>query len=527
MTIPGGAAPGIWQGRSWGATLFAAAVSAALLGLLIRGVAIHPPTYDELLHVLAARGIAATGEPSIADGLYPRARLFSELVHLTRGMSADETLAARVPAMVSALLLVALVSGWVVRRAGLLAGLVAGALLATSPWTINIAVFARFYTLHALAVFLAFVSAYGLVGGVQRLPRTIGLLFVCLGAFALAMHLQVTTVIALGAAVAGLLAGMASEQPQVALGFLRRHGWFLAVGGAVSLAVALFLFQRLGFLEAFTGVPRWAASSANRLNFYNAALARDMPLVWPLMPFAVLATCMVHRRLGWTLLLFALIPLAAHSLAASKSTRYVYYVMPALCAIAGVGLATGFQLLAQAIGTRLRRTGFLPAALALSLVAVSTAMSEEGYRAMRLAVGADDYRTALTYGDERDWGGASAQLRQLAAVADAVVTTNSMKALYYLGDYDFEINASIVPETDTRAEFGLDTRTGRRAISTAASLRQVLAEHPVSLIVAETEKLGIDHGFPADAVAVADERCERIDIAADASLTVWKCPRSR
>ena len=134
--------------------------AAATLALLTRNLLHHPPVYDELLHVLAARGVIESGRPAIAGGIYDRAELYTRAVALSRSFVADELVAARAPAWLSALVLIALVGVWTARKVGWFAGLAAGELLAIHPWTIDLAVFARFYTLHALAVFAAFVFLY-------------------------------------------------------------------------------------------------------------------------------------------------------------------------------------------------------------------------------------------------------------------------------------------------------------------------------------------------------------------------------
>jgi hypothetical protein len=99
-----------------------------------------------------------------------------------------------------------------------------------------------------------------------------------------------------------------------------------------------------------------------------------------------------------------------------------------------------------------------------------------------------------------------------------------MKALYYLGRYDYELNASIVLETSTHAEFGLDERTGRRAIGTAQSTAQVLDMPGTTILVLEEEKLGIPAGVPADAVELIAARCSILAVPAVAGVRAWRCP---
>ena len=116
--------------RGIGAMALAATLGCALLALLTRPLLGHPPLYDELLHVFAARGLLTTGEPAIGEGLYDRAELFSWLVAAAFHNFGDSMVAARLPAWLAALALVAVTGAWVVRRAGLVAGISAALLLA-------------------------------------------------------------------------------------------------------------------------------------------------------------------------------------------------------------------------------------------------------------------------------------------------------------------------------------------------------------------------------------------------------------
>src|SRR5690606_20385989 len=133
------------------------------------------------------------------------------------------------------------------------------------------------------------------------------------------------------------------------------------------------------------------------------------------------------------------------------------------------------------LGARAASAGAAVVALAL----VVTALSEEGRRAARLVLGRAMPEQALSYHAETDWASAMAPLAPSLAAADRIVTSNAMKALYYFGRYDYELNASIVGETDTRAEFGVDRRTGGRAIGTALSVSEVLEMPGTSLVVIE------------------------------------------
>lgn len=513
-------------GASWAACAIVGLASAFLLLVLVRHLVGHQPTYDELLHVLAARGMAATGAPAIADGLYDRAQLYTWLVSLANGLGLDELVAARLPALTGAILLVAAVAAWTARMGGRVAGMAAGALLVTNLWTIDLAVFARFYTLHALAVFGVFAAVHAAVSSWPRKPATVAWLVLSLPMLAVAMHLQITSVISIGAVLLGAAAGWVAENRVVAGDWMRRHRWALGVGLVVGLVAGAFVFQRLGFIALFRETPLWAAGASGWVNYYNKALSSDMPLFWPLVPVASLVVCVARPRLGWTLLVAAAVAIAVHSLAASKAERYVYYAIPLLCALLGLAageVARWGLAWADGRGGAWRRTAPLWMA---GLAGMTIAASQEGYRAARLIVGADSDASVLGYGDEPDWSAARPILRDQAARAGVVIVSNAMKALYYLGRYDYELNVSIVAETNTRAEFGIDGRTGRRAISSPQSLARVLDDHADALVVAEREKLGSDSGVTTESLALVERRCEPVPLPAEVAVNAWWCGRA-
>jgi 4-amino-4-deoxy-L-arabinose transferase-like glycosyltransferase len=511
----------------WPAAFAVAVFTASMLAILTRNVLGHPPVYDELLHILAARGITQTGHPVIGTGTYDRVEWFTWAVAASGRLSHNELIAARLPALLGAMLLVAAVALWTVRKVGVLGGLVAALLLACNLLTIDLAVFARFYTLHALAVFISFVCMYQAVTIGTRTAAFVLYLILGLAALGLAFYFQITTVIAGGALGAGLLAGVIAERREQALAIWKRYAMWIV--GAVVLASALGLYVLLRFnaLMIFRDVPLWGAGAADRLAYYNVVLAEKTPLLWPLVPFAALATCIRYPRLGWTLLIATVIAIGVHSLAASKAPRYIYYCLPFIDILLGCGLSICFFFLVRNFATRWPRAAPLIPALVLCLFGATAAISNEGYRTARLLLGRDDYRiSGLSYAADTSWQSAQPTLRALAAKASAVVTSNSMKALYYLGRYDYELNASIVGETDTREEFGTDERTGGRAISTADSLGKVIRTNARTLIVVESRKLDSPAGVTREAALRAEEDCVRVSVPEDSGLTVWTCPRT-
>jgi hypothetical protein len=86
------------------------------------------------------------------------------------------------------------------------------------------------------------------------------------------------------------------------------------------------------------------------------------------------------------------------------------------------------------------------------------------------------------------WTAAADSLRALSAQADVVVTSNSLQTLYYIGDYDVEYQETLVDESSTLRDFGIDYRTGRQVIGTSESLALIMSCFRHGLVFAEEDR---------------------------------------
>ena len=503
--------------------VLAAASAWLLLLILVRNTMDHPPQYDELLHVLAAHGILETGEPVIADGRYDRAELFTRIVAATfewRGESLDS---ARFPALVSALALIALLGSWVTSRAGLIAGSSAALLLTISVTTIGLSTFARFYTLHALAVAVMAVSLYeALVHGRARLTRTL-LIGIAVLAAAVAVHLQITTVIAIGATLSGLVAAFVVHRRDWVGAIIRARPFVFSALLIATLVVLALLEWKVHLIAHAMEVPLWAEDRASRPLYYFEQLAADLPLFWPLFPLAALAAIAVFDRFGTFCTVVAVSALVVHSIAASKAIRYVYYAMPFVCSVLGCGIAVALPLMRRWLERSAPRFAYAAMPLTLAIFAITFLGSQEGQRTLRFAVKGNAAENLKMYASESNWSLALPMLRPPAEAANLVIVSAGVKGLYYLGRYDFELNASAVLESDSGGEFGRDSRTGREVISTADSLADVLGRAGTKLVVIDHDKLGRETGVTPAAVRVIEAQCQSLALPAESRVFAWRC----
>jgi hypothetical protein len=513
------------QSRSYVAGLLAGVFGCALLFAMAWRMIDHLPQYDELFHFLAARGIRAHGMPAIADGTYDRAEMFTWLVAGAIKAFGDSLMAARIPSLLASAGLLMLMTLWVTRRVDLLAGVTAAIVLCLLPATLDLAVFIRFYTVHALLVMGMSIALYEAAARQRPLGHRIGLAVAAAVLLVLAMHFQVTTLIAFAAVAAAVGAVLLVDHWKIAMRFFRRHPGWIAAGAVVAVVGGSVALSGVGMVDELRKAPLWASPSANRPQYYLIEIARDTPLLWPMFPVAVLVALFFgNRRLTIFCVVVLLLALVVHSIAAAKTMRYIYYALPFLCVIWGCALSGLYAVLARvemrSIGLSTRSV----APLALLVAALVLALSQEGQRAARLVFGKLDTDPTANYDGETDWSPAVATLRPLLSSADRVVTSNAMKALYYFGRYDYDLNATIVPETLSREEFGLDERTGRHAISTARSIAQVLGMPGTTLVVLEEMRLGLAVGVPADALETIAARCSVVVVPPAAGLRAWRCP---
>jgi hypothetical protein len=303
--------------------------------------------------------------------------------------------------------------------------------------------------------------------------------------------------------------------------------WTLAaIGLAVTMAIGVIWLS--GLLVKMEEAPLWAMGRAHRLQYYLIEFGRILPLLWPVLPLAAAVAIAepAQRRLALYCLVVVISALVVHSIAAPKAIRYVYYFMPLFCVLWACAVAA---VLTQA-DRHVRHDGAanrLEPLAVIVLMGLGIAVSQEGVRTINLAAGRLSAVTELPFADEPDWRLALAELLPMARRANRVVTSNSVKALYYLGRYDFELNATIVPETRSRQEFGVDVRTGRRAISRPESIERVLDESGDTMVVIETKKIGRTSGVTAEAIAVVESRCEEIPLSAEAGVRAWACNAAR
>jgi uncharacterized membrane protein len=168
--------------------------------------------------------------------------VFTRAVALAFRLFGDSLVSARLPALAAGVVLVLVTCIWVGRKAGLLAGATAAMLLAIVPGTLEVAVFARFYTLHALVIALIYIALFEAARPGRATRARTAWIVLALALLPLGWHLQENTIVALGAGIAGVVAVLMFDHWSRVGPVIRRHPILivcaLALLAAVSFAVA-------------------------------------------------------------------------------------------------------------------------------------------------------------------------------------------------------------------------------------------------------------------------------------------------
>lgn len=512
--------------RRGSVALLVALVSMTLLPLLTHALINHPPEYDELLHILSARSMSATGIPAIADGVYSRAEIYTRLIAWVTQFGDNELLVARLPALVCGVILTAVVSAWVSVRAGWLAGLAAAAVLVISPGTLHASVLVRFYTAHTLIMTVLLILWYESTTTPRTARNMVVLLLVSAGLIALGLALQALTLITAMAGVCGVV---------MLLLFDARSAIARLVEGRMVLVSAVLILVAAGSLWVFVSMdlisllrvadtPLWSVEKAGNYAYYVSAMAVQLPFIWPLFPVMLVFAFRDNPRLVVFCLTVFLAALVVNSLAAQKATRYFYHVFPMFCVLWGIG----FQKLVSYVAGELQarrgirvQNGMI---LVLLLSAVCLVNAHEVKRGLKLLVDRGEMDDTIPVNGEPDWLLALPDIGELANSVETLVVTSGVKGLYAFGRYDYEMSTTVVQETDSGRDFGMDPRTGRQAIGAPESVNRIIDAEGQALFVLENRMLNRSYSATMESVAVLKQRCQAIDLTSSGSqLSAWLC----
>lgn len=511
-------------------TVLVLAVAAFVLALGLRLAHFdNEPITDELYHLIAAESWVENGSFEIADGEYTRASFFTVLVGIAHRASNGNIDTIRIVCITLGALLVAAVTAWTCRYAGAGAAAISGLLLAILPAAIFLSQYIRFYSLHALVFFLVAWSVWEL----NRAPSP-GRRWLFAGlAIALALlglHLQITTMVG----VAGLLLWLLLMNGRSFLALLpgARHRW---IAGSVLIALMLLVAFAMRdtisvLIEVYTASALW--NSSDTPLFYFTLYRNDFGVLWSLAPAAFLVALIARPAPALLCTCVFVVAFIVQSLGGMRSERFMFYALPFFFIAWGIAIdATGraltrwlrdslsdFDLIAR--HPMLRVSLPVIAALAIAVFALLTTPFFEASAKMTLGRKTqppeywDRYRT--------NWAEVVPFLREIRQQHDVVIASQPLHAIYYLGDVDYVLNATMLADVARPGiRAALDRRTGRVIFDDVASLQAIVRCHDSGSVIIHGPAFGNPTRVAPDVARFIAAHLDEIPVPGKTDMLVY------
>jgi hypothetical protein len=465
-----------------------------LLSISIRLLNLDQPLGDnEIFHILAARSWMEDGTFRVAEGSYTRASYFTILLAgFFTFFDASTPFIARLPAVLAGSFLVVALFVWVQRETNRFAAWVAAIVLCCAPMAIEMSQFVRFYALHALTFWFAAVGTYVLV--THRLSGIKGTLLALLiaGLFSLSLHLQIITLVGMAGVFLWVFCEIAGSRFRHIMAFARP--WWVPTIALILVVISVtFVFASgLGeqLLSIYRKVPPHATKEIQKLWLYHYLLLEQYPTLWSLLPVALIVAIARKRRFGLFCACVFLTVVIVQSGGGRKSVKYIYYAMPFFFALWGFVLAEAIPYLRRRIIEVLEGIPVLASrprvghAVAWSIVGVVMT-----FLVVSNSIAIPVYRTISGPGvSHPNWEAARTVLQPWLKRSLVVMASPMSKTLYYLGRGDIEFGQKYIYESNPQEEFGIDYRTGLRAISRVDSLKLMFGCYQRGLFIMETRR---------------------------------------
>lgn len=464
------------------------------LGVRWLGVSSNPVHVDELYHLLAGRSWAEEGTFRMLDGEYLRGRGFTAMTGYAFALiGRSDLFVARLPSIIAGALLVSALFVWMARHTSLRAAWIGAMLFCFASYAIVYTQFTRFYALQAWLVWLGAIAVYGALATSSSRYRLLLMSLGALIAFAAALHLQVTTVIALLALMLWAMTDLAARPTVREIGkriWRKGSSRALLLAGLLLAAVLLGMFSG-ALIHQFRFTPRWAAPDQNNFLYYFLEFFFSMPLLWLFLPLAAVLAIARWPRPAWFCIVMTVIPLLLQSAGGMKSSRYVFYAMPFMFALWGMAVSVlmpliwkavleGVDALQQILRCHLGKGAYALAGVLMVMILASAIIAQPIYRDTIKSLRKDGIATLrnparlVSPPPDPPWSDQMAAVRQAIGQPSILMVGDDFHAIYYLHDFDLLINTHRTEDIPPKGEFVLDPRTGRKAISTPENIAAVI-----------------------------------------------------
>lgn len=500
----------------------------------------RPPHPDELHHALAAQHLFEAGRPMLADGEYWRGYTHTWMVAASYAIFGESLVSARIPSVLFVALTAALMFSWVRSEVGKLAAWIAVGLFITSPFTVEIAQFSRFYALQMFSFVLGAFCLFRASADQVTLQRRAVFGIIAIASFTLAVQAQVTTFVGLigaGVWVAALLVQRVYFDPSASRASRLGLTALIVLGGALIFAVAALTSLFALAWEYYRETPLFAANLRNEFWFYHLRFLLFYPTLWSLVGVLTVLAVIHRPRLAWYCASIFGFGFLLMSLAGFKATRYLSFAPPFLMILWGIAFAyitPALRSLSEKTLAQFKSTMAWPqktrsmicSSVVVVVMAILAITNPFWLRTATVMAGVDLPGEAPT----PDWRAAQATLKPWIERADVVVAVEELGSIYFLGRADVALSASKLREIpyfhdlppDQYSEFDIDPRTGRPVISTAESLERLMQCFPQGLVVGpismwEGPILGMNTGIRD----LLSRSAQPIDVPEKSRLYAW------
>jgi len=513
------------------------------VGLVTLGVrlAYVQPTmhFDEGYHILAARSLNSDRTLRLAPESpvpYDRAWLYTRAVAASFEAFGESLFTARLPSLVSAVLLGCCLFYWVCRRAGPIAGWVSAGMYIFAADQINYAALSRFYMPQALLIFIAAIAVYHAVRPDAKRWSQAAAAPIGLAALALAYHLQLTTLVS-AAALAVWAAAVVLGRYVVAGGPTGRParigvaaGVVAALGGAAAGAWAAGVLDP--YWAKYRYVAEWAVEASDDRGFYLRDLWRGwgpFALAWPVA--AVIALRQFWRPASLCVSVFVMV-VAIQSCGGMKESRYLAPAIPLFLATWGFAAAAVIPAVHRRLGRVAgrvlpsdgARTSAVAAAWVAAWVAAGLVVLAAGYKTRNFYVSGVVLRTQGQVEwhpyREADYAAAASALGPLLGDDGRVLLASEPPPVtYFLRRPDIALSDSLI---EGREQWDLHPAIGLPAISSVEAVRRVMAEHDRGLILVDDLRWRAPWSVPDETADYIEAHTTAIDLPERTEIKAFK-----
>jgi len=300
----------------------------------------------------------------------------------------------------------------------------------------------------------------------------------------------------------------------------------------IITALAVFLIPWSDFLDRASSTALWSAGRATQHAYYLRSFRDDFGFVFLLFPFLAVVAYRRRPDVIWYACVILGVGFILHSLAAQKAARYISYILPFVCIVAGIAgaeLLHKFRKISIEFSRQIAGTIVPERVAGNAIVSICVAFviltNPNTAKALIGLVDADRSSLAERYSRIADWREAQSILMHYAESSPTLVASSGPKALFYLGYYDYELNLNVVYQTESAEEFGIDSRTGGLAIGDVKSLALVVSCSPDGLAVFDESKWRKESHISPAAADFIEQAMERVPVPSRANLRVYRWTR--